>query len=125
MVARQAARSLIPIQPLWQPHSGEILSMASISYQLYSSRKFDLDDTLAMVSNLGITQLEGYAALYADTDATRDKLETNGLTMPTGHFDFDVVETNPARCIKIAEALGIQTVVVPFICDGQGIPEIG
>lgn len=93
--------------------------MASISYQLYSSRNFDLDDTLAMVSRLGITQLEGYAALYADTDATHDKLESNGLTMPTGHFDFDLVDADPIRCVEIARSLGIQTVVVPYLAPEQ------
>jgi len=93
--------------------------MASISYQLYSSRNFDLGDTLAMVSRLGITQVEGYASLYADTDAIRDRLEANALAMPTGHFDFDMVQSNPARCIEIANALGIKRVIVPYLPPEQ------
>lgn len=93
--------------------------MASVSYQLYSSRKFDLDDTLAMVARLGITEVEGYAPLYEDTDATRRRLDANALIMPTGHFAFDRVEAEPARCIAIARALGIETIVVPFLPAGQ------
>ena len=93
--------------------------MATISYQLYSSRNFDLDSTLEMVSRLGIAGVEGYAPLYADTDATRTRLDANALKMPSGHFDFDMVEQHPARCIEIAGALGIESVIVPFLPPEQ------
>ncbi len=93
--------------------------MTDFSYQLYSSRKFGpLDKTLKMVADAGFTQVEGYGALYADDAAMKPLekgLKDTGLTMPTGHFGFDMVKNEPKRVLAIAKALGVEGVIVPFI----------
>ncbi len=64
--------------------------------------------TLKMLGELGYNQVEGYGALYANLDQL-DKLKAdlaaNGLTMPTGHFGFDMVRDQSARVLEIARAL--------------------
>lgn len=93
--------------------------MVQISYQLYSSRDFDLDETLIMLARLGISAVEGYAPLYEDLDATRTRLDAHGLAMPSGHFAIDLVEQDPERCLAIARALQIESVIVPFLTPEQ------
>jgi len=93
--------------------------MSNFSYQLYSSRNFPpLSDTLAMLSKLGYTQVEGYGGLFAglnDLSALKADLEANNLTMTTGHFGLDMIEESPERVSQIARALGMKAVFVPAI----------
>lgn len=93
--------------------------MRDFSYQLYSSRNFGpLPETLRMVADLGYKQVEGYGALYAslnDIDALKRDLERNGLTMPTGHFGFDMVSQTPERAVEIARAFDMAAVIVPYL----------
>jgi sugar phosphate isomerase/epimerase len=93
--------------------------MTDFAYQLYSSRNFPpLADTLQMLKRLGYTAVEGYGALYADPEKVAELeavLGDSGLTMPTGHFALDMIETDPARVVQIARSLGIQTVYCPFL----------
>ncbi|MEL6427246.1 MAG: sugar phosphate isomerase/epimerase [Pseudomonadota bacterium] len=93
--------------------------MTDYGYQLYSSRNFPpLHDTLGMLADLGYTHVEGYGALYLDADAVKSLssgLSQSGLTMPTGHFGLEQVETSPADVVRIAEALGIEAVIFPFL----------
>lgn len=59
----------------------------NVSFQLYSARDFTpWADVFAMLAGLGYTQVEGFGGNYEDPAATRDLLERNGLTMPSGHF---------------------------------------
>lgn len=88
----------------------------SIAYQLYCSRNFPpLADTLAMLSKAGYTEVEGYGGLYGDVPALKAALDAAGLTMTTGHFGIDMVESDPAKTIATAKALGMKSVFVPHI----------
>lgn len=86
------------------------------SFQLYSARNFQpWEDVLTMVSKAGYTQVEGFGGLYEDPAALRAQLDANGLSMPTGHFSLDMLEGDFATARKIAETLGIGTLICPHI----------
>lgn len=86
------------------------------SFQLYSARNFQpWDDVLAMVSAAGYTQVEGFGGLYDDPPALRESLDRNGLTMPTGHFSLHMLEDEFPVARRIAETLGIGTLICPHI----------
>tara|TARA_R110001592_G_scaffold309954_2_gene584494 strand:+ start:735 stop:1490 length:756 start_codon:yes stop_codon:yes gene_type:complete len=93
--------------------------MSDFSYQLYSSRDAaNLSDTLTMLARLGYSGVEGYGALFADRSAVDSlvaDLKDSALKMPTAHMDIDMVENQPDRVLKIAKAVGIKTVFVPFL----------
>ncbi len=96
--------------------------MVELSYQLYSSRKKPLDETLTMLADLGYTLVEGYGALFEgqeDPAALRDQLEAAGLRMPTAHMPLEKVEGDPLGTAALARSLGIETIVVPFLPVGQ------
>ena len=88
--------------------------MPNISYQLFSSRNWPIVETLDMLADLGITEVEGFGPLFEDPAATKALLDARGMTMPTGHFALDLVE-DPARAIGIARTLGVEAVIVPWI----------
>ena len=91
----------------------------TISYQLYSSRKFGpLPRTLSMLSEAGYGAVEGFGGLYGTEDEAgrfRAQLDAAELAMPTGHFGLDLVEGDPDSAVAIARALGAEAVYVPFL----------
>lgn len=92
--------------------------MKDLSYQLFSSRNFDLGETLTMLSELGYTQVEGYGALFDDPAGVHDladALQATGLSMPTAHFGIEFLEQEPNRALATAETLGIQAVFGPYL----------
>ena len=89
--------------------------MPSISYQLYSSRNWGMDETFAMLAGLGIKEVEGFGPYFEDPARTKALLEKYDMRMPTGHFALDFVESSPVDAIAAAKMLGIEVVVIPFL----------
>jgi sugar phosphate isomerase/epimerase len=92
--------------------------MVGISYQLYSSRKQPLEQTLKMLSELGYEQVEGYGGLFqdlADPVKLKAELDATGLAMTTAHIGLDRVESDPLGVAKTARALGIGTIFIPAV----------
>lgn len=103
-----------------------------LSYQLYSSRGVPpLDATLAMLSELGYAQVEGYGGLYEDLEGLASALKATGLTMASGHFGLDMLEEDPNRVLEIANATGMKQIFCPHIgpelrpADAAGWREFG
>lgn len=87
-----------------------------LSFQLYSARKFPpLDSQLALLAELGYRNVEPFGALYGDVDALAAGLAKHGLAAPSAHFDLSMLENEPARAIDIAEKLGVELVVAPYL----------
>jgi len=86
------------------------------SFQLYSARNFQpWDKVLKLVGDAGYKQVEGYGGVYADPAALRAELDRNGLSMPTGHFSLDMLENDFDGARRVADALGIKTLICPHI----------
>ncbi len=96
--------------------------MVGLSYQLYSSRRKPLDETLKMLADLGYTQVEGYGALFNElksVEKLKDQLDATGLAMPTAHVDLDRIERDPIGTADVARGLGIETIIAPFLSAGH------
>ncbi len=93
--------------------------MPSISYQLYSSRDWAVEETFAMLADLGITEVEGHGPYFEDPEKTKALLDEHGMTMPTAHFALDFVEGDPERAIAVAKTLGVKAVVIPFLMPDE------
>lgn len=93
--------------------------MPSLSYQLYSSREWPLIETFALLQRLGVTEVEGFGPLYDNPAETKAALVAHGLTMPTGHFALDMLETDPEGTIAIAKTIGVEAVIVPFVMPDE------
>ncbi|MEW9807372.1 sugar phosphate isomerase/epimerase family protein [Mesorhizobium sp. ZMM04-5] len=86
------------------------------SFQLYSARNFQpWDKVLKVLREAGYKEVEGYGGVYADPAGLRAELDRNGLTMPTAHFAIDTLETDFDGARRIADALGVRTMVCPYL----------
>lgn len=87
-----------------------------LSFQMYSLRNYPpLREQTAMLRRLGYRHVEPFGGLYDDLDALKQALSDDGLSAPTGHFSMPMVEGDPDRAITIAKALGMETVIVPYL----------
>jgi len=99
--------------------------MQTVSFQLYSARNFPpLADVLKTVGAAGYKQVEGYGALYAALDdaalaALKADMDESGVTMPSAHFGLDMLESEPAGVLKIANTLGIRAIYCPYLLPDQ------
>lgn len=95
--------------------------MTALSYQLYSSRRQPLGQTLKMLADLGYTHVEGYGGIFKEQGAADIKamLDEHGLTMPTAHMGLDMVEGDPLGTTKLARAVGIETIFVPAVAKEE------
>jgi len=90
--------------------------MKTWSFQLYSARNFQpWDKILQLLGMLGYKEVEGFGGVYGDPVQLRTWLEKNGLTMPTGHFSIDMLENDFQGVKKIAQTIGIDTLICPHI----------
>jgi sugar phosphate isomerase/epimerase len=90
------------------------------SFQLYSARNFlPWDGILEMVAKAGYREVEGFGGVYDDPPAFRKKMDANGLSMPTGHFGIDMLESDFAKARDIATVLGVTNIICPFLMPDQ------
>lgn len=96
--------------------------MTDLSYQLYSSREFPpLDDTLKMLAGLGYKQVEGFGGVYGNLQALQNALQSSGLSMTTGHFGIDQLDSEPDAVIELARNAGMKAIYCPYL-DAQHRP---
>jgi sugar phosphate isomerase/epimerase len=91
----------------------------NISYQLYGSRNWPLDETLKMLAEAGYAEVEGYGGVFGDAEALKRALDAAGLAMTTGHFGLDMLESDADGVITLARGLGIGTVFAPYLVEGD------
>jgi sugar phosphate isomerase/epimerase len=90
--------------------------MLHIAYQLYCSRNFPpLADTCTMLAAAGYKEVEGYGGLFDDAPALKQALDAAGLRMTSSHVGIDLLEQNPARVLALANAFGIEKIIVPYL----------
>lgn len=86
------------------------------SFQLYSARNFQpWPGVLAMLARLGYRQIEGFGGVYDDPKGLRAEMDRNGLSMPSGHFSIDALESDFDGVRRIADTLGVKLLICPYL----------
>jgi sugar phosphate isomerase/epimerase len=91
-----------------------------LSMQTYSGRKFPpVEAQFATIASHGFTNVETFAPLYDDVEATKGMLDAHNLTARNGHFSVTMLEGESDRVIEIARRLGIDVVVAPYLVPAE------
>lgn len=86
------------------------------SFQLYSARNSKpWPEVLQLLASIGYTQVEGFGGVYDDPAGLRREMDRNGLSMPTAHFSIDALSDDFDGVRRIADALGVTTLVCPYL----------
>jgi sugar phosphate isomerase/epimerase len=90
------------------------------SFQLYSARNFQpWEGVVETLARLGYKEVEGFGGVYADPAGFRRVLDANGLSMPTAHFPYAMLQDDFDGARRIADALGTRLMVCPHIAADQ------
>ena len=122
-----AATLAAAAKPAWTADSAHHID--SIGVQLYTVRaamKTDFEGTIAKVAAIGYTEVE-FAGILApdkgyfgrspkDVRATLDK---NGLSSPSCHIDYDLVEKKWPEALEAAKIVGHSYIICPWIDEKQ------
>jgi sugar phosphate isomerase/epimerase len=92
-----------------------------ISFQLYSARKFPpIEAQLEALAAIGYDAVEPYRGAFDNDPAGfRRKIDAAGLACPTAHLPVELLESDRRGFIGIAEALGVETAVLPFLAPDK------
>ncbi len=91
-----------------------------LGMQIYSGRKFPpVEAQLATIARYGFTNVETFAPLYDDVEATKRLLDAHGLTARSGHFSIAMLEGESERAVEIAQKLGVEIVVAPYLTPAE------
>jgi len=89
-----------------------------VGLQLYTVRelmKTDFDGTVAKVAQTGYKEVE-FAGYYKHTPKeVRAILEKNGLTSPSAHVEYELVENKWPETIETAKTIGHSFIVCPWV----------
>lgn len=87
-----------------------------LSFQLYSARKFPpLAEQLTALAALGYTNVEPFGPIYDDIAGFKAARDAAGLASVSGHFALDLLEGDLDKACRIAEQLGMEVVVCPYL----------
>ena len=89
-----------------------------IGIQLYTVRdamKADVPGTLAKVAAIGYKEMEFAGYFDHSPKDIRDLLKKNGLTSPSCHIPYDVVENHWPETLEAAHTIGQTYIVCPWI----------
>jgi sugar phosphate isomerase/epimerase len=91
-----------------------------LGVQLYSGRKFPpVEAQLATIARHGFPNVETFAPYYDDVEATKRMLDDHGLGARSGHFALAMLEHDGERAVAIAQRLGVEIVVAPYLAPAD------
>jgi sugar phosphate isomerase/epimerase len=114
-IATSIAAAVAGTRPAW---SAETFHIDRVGLQLYTVRdlmKKDFDGTIAKVAEIGYKEVE-FAGYYdRSPQDVRAILEKDGLTSPSTHVGYDIVEKKWSEALDAAHTIGHTFVVCPWI----------
>jgi len=115
-----AASLTAAAQPVWT--AGSTHKIERIGLQLYTVRdamKTDFEGTIAKVAATGYKEVEFAGYFDRAPKDIRAVLDKHGLSAPSCHVGYDVVEKKWAETIEAAQILGHHYIICPSIEEKQ------
>jgi sugar phosphate isomerase/epimerase len=112
--------ALYAVQPSWA--AAAVHKISRIGLQLYTVRgvmEKDFDGTITKVAETGYKEVEFADHFGHSAKDIRALLDKNGLTSPSGHYSYDLVEKKWPETLEVAQVIGHKYVVCPWIDEKQ------
>jgi sugar phosphate isomerase/epimerase len=109
------AAAVAASRPAW---SAETDHIKRVGLQLYTVRdlmKTDFEGTIAKVAQTGYKEVEFAGYFDHSPQDVRAILQKNGLTAPSTHVGYDIVEKKWSETLETAHTIGHKFVVCPWV----------
>jgi sugar phosphate isomerase/epimerase len=114
-IGTSIAAAVAASRPAWP---AEAFHIDRVGLQLYTVRdlmKKDFEGTIAKVAQIGYKEVEFAGYFGRSPQDVRAILEKDGLTSPSTHVDYDIVEKKWPETLDTAHTIGHAFVVCPWI----------
>jgi sugar phosphate isomerase/epimerase len=112
--------ALSAASPAWPADPNH--KIAAIGLQLYTVRgtlEKDFEGTLAKVTAVGYREVEFAGYFDHSPKDIRSALDRHGLTSPSAHVDYDVIEKKWPETLEAAQTIGHSYVICPDVEEPQ------
>lgn len=118
------AAALFAAHPTWAAETTH--EIKRVGLQLYTVRNEmpkDFAGTIAKVAETGYKEVE-FAGYFGHTPKeVREIVDKNGLTAPSAHVAYDIVENHWPETLDAAHVVGHKYIVCPWIDEKQRTPD--
>lgn len=114
------AATLFAAHPTWAAETTHEIKRVGLQlYTVRSEMPKDFEGTIAKVAQTGYKEVE--FAGYFDHSAkdVRAIIDKNGLTAPSTHIGYDLIENKLPEMIEVAHVIGHKYIVCPWIDEKQ------
>jgi sugar phosphate isomerase/epimerase len=114
-IGTSVAAAVAASRPAW---AAETQHIKRVGLQLYTVRelmKKDFEGTIAKVAQIGYKEVEFAGYFEHSPQQVRALLQKNGLTSPSTHVAYDLIETKWPESIETAKTIGHSFIVCPWM----------
>jgi sugar phosphate isomerase/epimerase len=115
-----AAATVFAVRPSWAAETTH--EIKKVGLQLYTVRdlmKTDFEGTIAKVAVTGYKEVEFAGYFDHSPKDVRAVVDKNGLTAPSEHIAYDVIENKWPETLDAAHVVGHRYIVCPWIDEKQ------
>src|ERR1700751_2036705 len=115
-----AAAAMYAVRPSWAAAAEHEIKRVGLQlYTVRSEMPKDFEGTIAKVAATGYKEV-GFAG-YFDHSAkdVRAIVDKNGVTAPSTHLGYDLLEKKLPEMIEVAQTIGHQYIVGPWLDEKQ------
>jgi sugar phosphate isomerase/epimerase len=114
-IGTSLAAAVAASRPSWSAESHRIQHVGLQLYTVRDLMKTDFEGTIAKVAQVGYKEVE-FAGYFDHTpQQVRAILQKDGLTAPSTHVGYEVVEKKWSETLDTAHAIGHKFIVCPWI----------
>ncbi len=115
-----AAAALYAAHPSWAAETTHEIKRVGLQlYTVRSEMPKDFAGTIAKVAQTGYKEVE-FAGYFDHTPKeVREIVDKNGLTAPSTHLGYDLIENKLPEMIEVAHVIGHKYIVCPWIDEKQ------
>jgi sugar phosphate isomerase/epimerase len=116
------AATALATRPAWMWAAETTHEIKKVGLQLYTVRTEmpkDFDGTIAKVAQTGYKEVEFADHYGRSAQEIRAVVDKNGLTAPSGHYSYDIIEKQWPVTLEAAHVIGHQYVVCPWLDEKQ------
>ena len=119
-----ATAAVLAANPRWAAASEhEIKKVGLQLYTVRSEMPKDFEGTIAKVAQIGYKEVEFAGYFEHSPKDVRAILDKNGLTSPSQHIAYDVVEKKWEETLEASHVVGHKYIVCPWLDEKQRNPE--
>ena len=118
-IGTSIAAAVAASRPAWPAETHHIKRVGLQLYTVRDLMKKDFEGTIAKVAQIGYKEVEFAGYFDRSPQDVRAILQKNGLTSPSSHVGYDIVEKKWSETLDTANAIGQKFVVCPWVEPSQ------